>query len=51
MFGIAVKKATSLYLEKSQHDAQVEAMHRIDEKLKSMDAKLGTSQVQRLVKG
>ena len=31
--------------------AQVEAMHRIDEKLKSMDAKLGTSQVQRLVKG
>lgn len=49
MFGIAVKKATSFYCGKSQHDAQVEAMHRIDEKLKSMDAKLGTSQVQRLV--
>ena len=26
-------------------------MHRIDEKLKSMDAKLGTSQVPKMVKG
>ena len=37
MFSIAVKTATSFYRGKSQHDAQVEAMHRIDEKLKSMD--------------